>query len=261
MVKEAVRNCSRVMKCFLISAFIGFNLFVVAGEIRAREGRSETGEVPVFRLLGLGTHGSDLCYRLGDIDVPVVFAEDFRSPFYQRPEGGSLHLYTMEEKADGTMHCLPVLTVALPEQMKFPLVVIFKAGSTLAARLLDDGEQAFPGGAYRILNQLDHDIGVALGKSRKLVRRGEDELLADEGGEQRTRQVQLFRSQGDHTVLLFSNNWAFSEFIRTLVLVTPSSGETGFPSVRRIVEPVNTLSNPVPVALSTNLTIQSNPQP
>lgn len=228
---------------------IGAGLLVaVEGMVAQESPKEKAKEAPVFRLLGLGVKESNLFYTLNGTDVPVAFAEDYRSPFYQRPEGGRLELYSLENQTSGEVRRTPAFSVDLPEKMQFPLVIVSRSGQSMAARILDDGEQAFPGGAYRILNQLDYDIGVALGQSRQLVRRGGDVVLADRGGEERTRQVQVFRDKGSKAVLLFSNNWAFSAAVRTLVVVNPGTGSSEFPFVRRIVEPVNILQSAVPMS-------------
>lgn len=230
----------------LIRAILSCALFSFVDMV-AQDSTGDPQRTPVFRLLGLGIQSSELFYSMDGADIPVVIAEDYRSPFYQRPGGGALRFYTMEKTASGDLLRHQALTVALPENMRFPLILISQSGNSLAARVLDDGEKAFPGGSYRVLNELDYDVGVVLGQSRQLIRKRSEVVLEDRGGDKRTRQVQVYRDKGKEAVLLFSNNWAFNKALRTLVLINPGSGISEFPFVRRIVEPVNILDNPTPM--------------
>lgn len=198
----------------------------------------------VFRLLGIGASANDLYYRLGENDEPVVFAEDYRSPFYLRPRGNELRFYRIEKGADGTEQRIPVVEAVIPEGMKYPLVVFSPAGDGLSANVIDDGLEAFPGGTYRVFNRLDYEVGLIVGKERSLADKGSVVLLRgvpEEG--RRVLLVQILRKKGQDVPLLFSNKWAFNPQLRTMVLITPPLPPSTFPVVRRIVEPDNIFLN------------------
>jgi len=230
-----------------------FALLLVLLTVQTSSAQTETEskEVPVFRLLGMGVRGEGLFYMLDGVDVPVAFGEDFRSPFYQRPKGQTLELYRLEAQPDGTNVRKPVATTSIPGGMKFPLVLLVKNPSGIVAQILDDGPETMPGGAYRVLNRLDYDVGLLAGKDPTVVRGLSDLVIAGKpGGEGRTIFIQLFRLGGSERKLLFSNNWAFSNQVRTLVVVTPPLPPSELPVVRRIVEPLDALSNPQPLAVA-----------
>lgn len=209
-----------------------------------------TKTVPVFRMLGLGVSGQELYYMLDGVDVPVTFGEDFRSPFYRRPESEGLEFYQLETKPDGTKVRKPIVSAKIPKGLMFPLVLLVKNQSAITAQVLDDGPETLPGGSYRILNRLDYDIGLLAGKDPTVVRRVSELVIAGKpSGEGRTIFIQLFRLGTSERKLLFSNNWAFSDKVRTLMVVTAPLPPSELPIVRRIVEPLDALSNPQPAAV------------
>ena len=58
--------------------------------------------------------------------------------------------------------------------------------------------------------------------------------------------VQLFMDAAPRPKLIFSNNWAFTEAVRTLVVVVPPAPPSKTPVVRRIPEPITAAQPPAP---------------
>ncbi len=209
----------------------------------------------VFRTLGLGVNITDIFYKQGKKDVPIQVTQDARSEFYPLPSEPIVEFYRMEKVDDGSERRIPVARAALPSGAKL-LLLVFSTGPSKApvVETLDDSLTAFPGGSYRVLNRLDQPLEAIIKEQKKAIpERGM--ALVDARGPGSTRFVQIFVSSKPKPRLILSNNWAFSDSVRTLVVVAPSENPIGTPLVARITEPVylaepqapaSTVNTPVP---------------
>ncbi len=207
------------------------------------------GKQPLaFRTLGLGYAGEDLFYSNGNKDVPLPVTEDSRSPFLPRPAGASLAFYRMEKLPDGTAKRIPAGTAEISSGGRLPLLIFSPGGKV---EVLDDSLEVFPGGSYRVLNRLNEDLGALLGTSPTKVPANSDKVIdATQQKKGTTLFVQLYLLARSPQTLVFSNNWAFSPILRTMVIVVPPVPPSELPTVRRIVESIE-----LP-----NLSASSNPK-
>ncbi len=192
-----------------------------------------------FRTLGLGVNLAGLHYRHANKDVPVSVTEDARSEFCPLPPGTPLEFFRLEKGTDDSVRRVPVATVAVRDGAKLPLFV-FSAGpdKRIVVETLDDTLAAFPAGAYRVINRLDQPV-EAVFKEQKLPvpARGTAVMKLRDPGT--TVFVRMFLAGGPRPRPIFSNNWAFTEVVRTLVVVVPPEPPSTTPLVRRIPEPVS----------------------
>lgn len=201
---------------------------------------------PVFRTLGLGTSFTDLFYMQEKKDVPVRVTEDARSEFYVLPSTSPVEFYRIEKGPDDSLKRIPVAKAVVPAPGKLPLFV-FSAGPSgqIVIETLDDSLGAFPGGSYRILNRLDQALEAVVKKQKSAIpARGA--AVIDARGSGTTVFVQLFTDAAPRPKLIFSNNWAFAEAVRTLVVVVPPTPPSKTPVVRRIPEPISSAQPPAP---------------
>lgn len=203
-----------------------------------------------FRTLGLGVNFTDLFYMLGKKDMPIHVTEDARSEFYPLPAGPSVEFYRMEKAADGSDLRIPVAKAVVPSAAKLLLFVFSRGGAkSTIVESFDDSLAAFPGGSYRVLNRLDQAVEAKV-KEQKMAIPARGDAVMDARGPGPTRFVQMFVSAKPKPRLILSNNWAFYDSVRTLVVVSPSVPPTGTPLVARITEPVS-LARPPEQAVTT----------
>lgn len=225
--------------------FLIFALFAV--NARAQVPASTPKQpLPSFRTLGLGLNLADLFYMHGKKDVPIRVTEDARSEFYPLPAGPTVEFYRIEKAADGSDLRIPVVKAAVPAAAKL-LLFVFSAGpsKTTVVETLDDSLTAFPGGAYRILNRLDQSLEAIVKEQRQAVA-AHGTVLIDARGPGTTRFVQIFASSKPKPRLILSNNWAFYDAVRTLIVVVPTVPPSETPLVTRITEPTSLAEPPAP---------------
>lgn len=189
---------------------------------------------PAFRTLGLGYSSGDLFYSREGRDIALPVTEDSRSPFLPLPPGASLPFYRIEKLPDGEVRRVPAGAAQLDRGGRLPLLVFSPGGKV---DVLDDSLDVFPGGSYRVVNRLSEDLGALLGGSPTKVPAGTNTVIdAAKGQKGTTLFVQLYLLARSPQALVFSNNWAFSPLLRTLVIVVPPVPPSDLPGVRRIVE-------------------------
>lgn len=221
---------------------LSLSLFVLIAAATAQETKLEKPK-PSFRVLALNEIPPRLHYQLGENNVAIVAPQDFRSPFYETPAAETLEFFTLEPLADGEFQRKPVVKVAIAPGLAFGLVLLQKTDQGVSARMLDDGPKVFPGGSYRVINMLAEEVGVLIAKQPHVVpASGEKVIEAKPAGEGRTVFFQLYQLANKDRRLLFSNNWAFNNLLRTLVVIAPPSPPSPSPGVRRIAEPLDALN-------------------
>ena len=211
-----------------------------------------------FRTLGLSVDLQDLFYMHEKKDVPIRVTQDARSEFYPLPNRPMVEFYRIEKAPDGTNQRIPVAQAALPTGAKL-LLFVFSTdpAKTPLVETLDDSLTAFPGGSYRILNRLDQPLEAIIKEQKKAIP-ARSVALMDARGPGRTRFVQVFVAGKPNPRLILSNNWAFYDSVRTLVVVAPSDNPIGTPLVARITEPIY-LAEPQAPATQTPNSAASNP--
>ncbi len=224
------------MKAFLILPLVIVVLGVSMQAHAQVPEQSEGKQKPMFRTLGLGFSSGDLFYSRENQDVALPVTEDSRSPFLLQPVGSSLPFYRMEKLADGTVKRVPAGTAEIAPGGHLPLLVFFPSGKV---EVLDDSLDKFPGGSYRVLNGLNEDLGALLGKSPTSVPANSNKVIdATKEKNGTTLFVQMYLLERSPRTLVFSNNWAFSPLLRTMVIVVPPVPPSELPTVRRIVESI-----------------------
>lgn len=194
-----------------------------------------------FRTLALDAAPTDLSYQVQEKEYPLPVADDARSDFLAAPADGQLVLLRSSAGADGGLVKTPAYKLNLRQGGPLPLVLFYRGKNGVECTVLDDSLLAFPAGSYRALNRIEHEVGLILGKSKATVPAGGDQTLAlrGQGADERTVFARLFLIEGAKSKLVYSNNWGFSEMVRTLVVISSSEQPAGLPQVRRIVEPVD----------------------
>lgn len=209
---------------------------LVTGFAAHGEEPAEGKQPPGFRTLGLGYSSGDLFYSHANQDVPLPVTEDSRSPFLPRPAGSSLAFYRMEKLPDGTSKRVPAGTAEISSGGRLPLLIFSPSGKV---EVLDDSLEVFPGGSYRVLNRLGEDLGALLGTSPTRVPAYSGKVIDGTGQKKgNTLFVQMYLLARSPQTLVFSNNWAFSPLLRTMVIVVPPVPPSELPTVRRIVESI-----------------------
>lgn len=207
-------------------------------------GPSPKQKGPLFRTLGLGVNLEGLYYMDGKKDVPVQVTQNTRSEFFSLPSASPLEFYRIEKAADGSVVRIPVARAAVPEGSKL-LLLVFSEGASknTIIETLDDSLAAFPGGSYRVLNRLNQPLDAVMMGQKTLVPAHGTALINVRGpGSTRFVQISLAGTTPPRTIL--SNNWSYSEELRTLVIAAPSVPPSDTPLVARISEPVYLAQSP-----------------
>lgn len=199
---------------------------------------------PRFRTLGLGVAADDLFYELGGKDVAVTLTQDAPSGFYELPAGGNLAFYRLATNPDGGTARQPVASVKVAGAgLQFLVIVSVGGPGVLSAEVLADDLQTFPAGSYRFLNRTDAPLTCILAGTSSVIAAHSVELLKAKSGEgTRTVFLQVLAQKGKDRVVLYSNNWAWSPLIRTMIVAAPPVPPATTPSIRRIGESVEKLS-------------------
>lgn len=228
-----------------ISLILSVVIGLAAGPAAA--GASKPG---MFRTLGLGVSGEALFYSLDGQDVPVTVTADARSGFFLCPPVESVEFYKKVARADGTEQRVPVARAVLAPGGSLPLLVFLparKGEMELAVEVLDDSLSEFPAGSFRVLNRTEANMGIIIGPAKSEIPALMSKVLSGPGGGSTVFfQGYLLSPAGGR--LIFSNNWAFNERLRTLVVIAPSASPTEPPSFRRIVEPAEVVNNARPAS-------------
>ena len=176
----------------------------------------------------------------------MTVISDSRSAFYPKPPESPVVFYRIGKLADGTLTRTPVIEVDLSPGGQMPLLLftrISESPEKLKVQVLNDDLQTFPGGSFRILNYEPSECGALIANKPTVIPAGGDKIIEPKPEEgQKAVFFQLYRLGKDDRKLVYSNNWGFSPGVRTLVVVTPAVPPSKQSMVRRITEPVSTIT-------------------
>jgi hypothetical protein len=233
-------------------------LAVVALAVALETGDAATdGDSPaLFRTLGLNYSSNDFFYVKDGEEIAVTITQDARSGFFLRPKGDDLELFQNTTLPDGSRKKTPVLRVSLKPGGELPLLIFsppIEGRQAPAIEVLDDSIEEFPAGSYRVLNRLKAGVGIIAGQERGEVDANGQKVFSPRiAAPARTILFQAFVNTPQGPQMIFSNNWAFSELLRTLVIVAaPPDSHQELPVFRRIVEPADVLlsARPAPTPI------------
>lgn len=102
-------------------------------------------------------------------------------------------------------------------------------------RVVDESPGVFPAGSTCVLNASAKALGASIGGQRFELPGGEMRIVPPPSPACRTQVFQVFRDEAGGAEAAFSNNWAVTPSLRTLVVIQDSGGAV---AVRRFTEMV-----------------------
>ena len=205
--------------------------------------------VPVqgkFRIFPIDLNLSNINYMIGEKDIPVAISANTTSPFYKMPTNSVIDFYSIENGPDGKPQRIPVAQGNLSSAGPLPLLIFSKiTGNDKKVRVdpVKDDLLSFPLGSFLAINRSASSLLVQMNSKAVTVAPNSITILAppalDPGG--RTILFQIYSIAGSSKVLLYSNNWAFSTAVRTMLIINPAVPPATQPVISRIGEGMSSL--------------------
>jgi len=179
-----------------------------------------------IRLLSIGDAPRQVALTSNGVSTVVDLPESTRSETidYQGPA-----LFDLREQGGAGR----TLAVELPRITSQLLVVLLPGSLAAKALVIDDGDAAFPKGTVRFSNLALTGLDIAVGDETASVEAGATTVL--EFPKNKPAAIVKISGQGGGEII-FSNNWAITPGIRTLVLILPPETGNGRPRVLRLPE-------------------------
>lgn len=201
-----------------------------------------------FRTFGWQTLPTDLYYENTGKDVSIEVLDSTRSRFYPVETTSPVVFYRLETAADGKKKRVPVVTVDLSQNGRWPLLIMMpdsaKGPGALRIVPLADDPETFPAPKFHFVNFTPVMIGLTLGKERIPVPPQEVRLIdpsVKSGTAAETRYFMVSIASEEGPKMLYANNWVVRPLQRTLVLIFAADGAL---QVRRVTETPSQLQDP-----------------